>query len=81
MASPARVVISDTPVASDFEIEKWVAEQYGFVPHPFWIKHCKELYLHRPQPADENRRSWHDCPLDKRSAIKAAFLNFGMLQQ
>ena len=30
---------------TDLDIERWVEQRYGFVPHPYWIAHCKELYL------------------------------------
>jgi hypothetical protein len=30
---------------TDLDIEEWVQEQYGFVPHPYWISHCRELFL------------------------------------
>jgi hypothetical protein len=58
-----------------------VQKEYGFIPHPFWIRHCKELYIQGPRLPVEGRRPWHECPLDKRPAIKAAFFYFGMLSQ
>ena len=79
MASPARTAIHDTRVASDLQIEQWVQEKYGFIPHPFWIRHCEDLYIQGARSSVEHRRPWHECPLDKRPAIKAAFLHFGML--
>lgn len=63
--------------ASIFEIQQWVSAHHGFVPHPFWIEHCLELYLGSPQP--KGRRPWHECPEDKRTAIKEAFIHFGLL--
>jgi hypothetical protein len=81
MPSPARLPISETQVASDLQIEQWVQKEYGFIPHPFWIRHCKELYIQGPGLPVEGRRPWHECPLDKRPAIKAAFFHFGMLPQ
>lgn len=78
MTSPARAAISDARVASDLQIEHWVKDHYGFVPHPFWIAHCRELYLGAPASV-EGRQLWHECPPDKRQAIRAAFLHFGML--
>ena len=39
MASPAPTVVSGIRFASDLQIEEWVQEWYGFVPHPFWIDH------------------------------------------
>jgi hypothetical protein len=64
---------------SDLDIQEWVQEHYGFVPHPFWIHHCKELYLHTPMTT-EARPAGHECPEDKRLPIKAAFQHFGMLR-
>jgi hypothetical protein len=65
-------------VVSDLDIQEWVQAYYGFVPHPFWIRHCKELYLHTPMPT-EPRPAWQDCPADKRLPINAALKHFGML--
>jgi len=39
MASPSVTVVSGIRFASDLQIEEWVQERYGFVPHPFWIDH------------------------------------------
>jgi hypothetical protein len=65
---------------SDLAIEQWVRDQYGFVPHPAWISHCKELYLGpTPGSSSEKRLSWHECPPEKRRAIKDAFVHFGLL--
>ena len=65
---------------SDLDIQEWVQEHYGFVPHPFWIRHCKELYLHSPSMSVGPRRPWHECPTDKQLAIKAALQHFGVLR-
>ena len=48
MPSPAKGRIPETQVASDLQIEQWVQKEYGFIPHPFWIRHCKELYIQGP---------------------------------
>lgn len=64
---------------SDLDIQEWVQVRYGFVPHPFWIRYCKELYLHIPSMTAEPRPAWHECPEDKRLPIKAALQRFGML--
>jgi len=81
MASPAMTVFSSIRFASDLQIEEWVQEHYGFVPHPFWIDHCKELYIQGRRSSVEGRSPRHECPADKRAAIKAAFLHFGMLPE
>ena len=65
---------------SDLDIQEWVQEHYGFVPHPFWIHHCKELYLHTPSMPAELRPAWHECPADKQLPIKAALQHFGVLR-
>ena len=67
-------------VATDLQIEQWVQKRYGFVPHPYWISHCRELYIEGTESSEENRRPWHLCPPDKRATIKEAFLHFGMLE-
>lgn len=64
---------------SDLDIQEWVHARYGFVPHPYWIRHCKELYLDTPLAVDEPRRSWHKCPPDKRLPIQEALQHFGLL--
>jgi len=63
----------------DLQIEQWINERYGFVPHPFWISHCKELFLREVEPSAETRRPWHECPADKRVFIREAFAHFHML--
>ena len=81
MASSAVKVVSGIRLASDLQIEEWVQEQYGFVPHPFWIDHCKELYIQGSRSSVERRPPRHECPADKRAAIKEAFLHFGMVPE
>ena len=81
MASPAVKVVPSIRFASDLQIEERVQERYGFVPHPFWIDHCKELYIQGGRSSVEGRSPRHDCPADKRAAIKEAFLHFGMLPE
>ena len=66
-------------LVGDLEIEQWVHERYGFAPHPFWISHCKEIFLHGIQLSPEARPRWHECPPDKRLVIKEAFVHFGIL--
>lgn len=64
---------------SDLAIEEWVCERYGFVPHPFWISDCRELYLKEghAEPFDER----HRCPPEKRLMIREAFVHFGLLPE
>jgi hypothetical protein len=71
-AAKARVPVTD------LEIEEWVHQRYGFVPHPFWISHCRELFLNAPQ---QTRPPWHECPSEIRPVIQAAFSHFDLLPQ
>jgi hypothetical protein len=64
---------------ADLDIQQWVEEHYGFVPHPYWISHCRELFLRCLEPTSELHKPWHDCPDDKREGIREAFLHFGLL--
>ena len=66
---------------SDLEIEQWVQEHYGFVPHPFWIGHCKELFLGDAGTPRNIRKPWQECPADKRAAIRDAFVHFHILPE
>jgi hypothetical protein len=66
--------------ASIVEIEEWVSQNYGFVPHPYWIDHCRELYLGSAR-SSEGHTPWHECPQDKREAIRNAFIHFGLLSE
>ena len=63
---------------TDLDIEEWVWEQYGFVPHPCWIGHCRELFLNGGEAAREDRRPWQECPVDKQAGIREAFVHFGL---
>ena len=65
MASSAVRVVSGIRLASDLQIEEWVQERYGFVP----------------RSSVESRAPQHECPHDKRAAIREAFLHFGMLAE
>ena len=64
-------------VVTNLEIEQCVHEKYGFVPHPYWISHCRQLYLQ--MVCEWPRKPWHECPPDKCEAIREAFLYFGSL--
>ena len=75
----ASAVIPAPHSPTDLQIQQWVQKQYGFVPHPSWISHCRELYIEGWAPSGEHRRPWHECPPDKRAALKEAFLHFGMI--
>jgi hypothetical protein len=66
-------------LANDVDIQRWVEDRYGFVPHPFWINHCKELCgLASGQPAGD-RKCWHECPPEKQLILREAFAHFGLL--
>ena len=80
--SPAGPATRGGEPIRDLEIEQWVQEHYGFVPHPFWISHCKELYgIRDPEMPGKARKPWHECPADKRAAIRDAFVHFQMLSE
>jgi hypothetical protein len=73
-------VISETvegKSVSDLDIQEWIHDRYGFVPHPFWISHCRDLYL--SADGGQTRGPRYECPPDKRSAIREAFYYFGIL--
>lgn len=70
--------VRETKPVADLEIQEWIHARFGFVPHPYWISHCKEIYLH--DSSGETRRPWHECPPDKRSAVRDAFRHFGILK-
>jgi hypothetical protein len=66
---------------ADLDIQQWVQEHYGFVPHPYWISNSRELFLRSLEPTPESRRPWHECPEEKRLAIVEAFVHFGLLPE
>lgn len=70
----------DPKKVTDVDIQEWVRQEYGFVPHPFWIRHCQELYLDTASAPTEPRPVWHACPPEKRLPIKAALQHFGILR-
>jgi len=75
----ARVFEIPTATPGDLEIEEWVFAHYGFVPHPLWITHCKELYLGIPR-SPQDHPAWHECPPENRFAIFQAFVHFAMCE-
>ena len=77
--SPLKCALAAPKPVDDLEIEQWIHERYGFVPHPFWISHCKELFI--PGSTGLDRLPWHECPPDKRPVIREAFSHFGMLPE
>ena len=68
------------PIA-DLDIQQWVEEHYGFVPHPYWISHCRELFLRSLEPVPEGHKPWHQCPEERRDGIRQAFLHFGLIPE
>ena len=65
-----------TSFVTDADIQQWVQERHGFIPHPSWIAHCRALYSGAPP---ERRPPWLKCPRDKRRAIREAFVALGVL--
>lgn len=64
----------DPKPVTDFDIQEWVFQHHGFVPHPAWIADCAQRYL-GIQRAEHSQ----ECPADKRAAIREAFVALGML--
>lgn len=64
---------------NDLDIEEWVCERYGFVPHPFWISDCRQFYLNEENSQTVDCR--HKCPPEKRLIIREAFVHFGLLRE
>ena len=65
---------------TDVDIQRLVKQRYGFVPHPYWIAHCKELYRLAVEKPKDPRKPWHQCPPEKRWIIREAFAHFGLLE-
>lgn len=62
-------------------IQKWVKDNYGFVPKTCWIAHCKEMY-NIPVTKAPNRQSnsrMFPCPQEKEEAIKSSFQYYGLI--
>jgi hypothetical protein len=62
------------------KIQDWVRQRYGFVPQPCWIAHGKALFglpVRRAHNRSGRRRK--PCPLERRQAIRSAFVHFGLL--
>ena len=77
--SPVIVETGRPAYVGDLAIQEWIHDRYGFVPHPFWIDHCRELYVLGASGPTRSPR--HECPPDQRPAIKAAFVHFGILPE
>lgn len=60
--------------ATDLDIQEWIYRHHAFVPHPAWIAHCRELYL-----GAQRQEYSQECPPDKRSAIREAFVALAIL--
>jgi hypothetical protein len=63
------------------EIQKWVKQQFKYVPATCWIAHCKEIYG-LPLGDSHNRegaKRAKPCPAEKQPDIKKAFQHFGLL--
>ena len=63
------------------KIQRWVKNNYGFVPKTCWIAHCKELQglpvRRAPNRFSDDREV--PCPESKRQSIYEAFRHFNML--
>jgi hypothetical protein len=68
-------------MATYWQIQKWVKENYGFYPKTCWIAHVKEICGLPVQrsPRRRGERRMNPCPPSKVEPIRAAFRHFGML--
>jgi hypothetical protein len=64
------------------QIQKWVKENFGFVPKTCWIADVKEQCGIKTKKAwnREGLKRIYPCPEDKREAIRMALLHFGMIK-
>ena len=62
------------------QIQKWIKENYGYVPKTCWIAHVKEIcgMARRTSPNRMGPTRKYPCPDDKIDDIKKAFKFFGM---
>ncbi len=65
-------------------IANWVKEMVGWAPKTCWIAHMKELcglpLRKAPNRRDASQRQ-EPCPEDRRAAIRAAFVHFGLTSE
>jgi hypothetical protein len=64
------------------EIQRWVKQQYGFVPKTCWIADIKQqagFHVRRAHNRKGDRRVY-PCPPEKAEAIRAAMSHFGMIE-
>jgi hypothetical protein len=62
-------------------IQKWVKDNYGFIPKTCWIAHCKEM-CNLPvakAPNRQNTARMVPCQKEKQEAIKSAFKHYGLI--
>ena len=64
------------------EIQNRMRATHGFTPKTCWIAHVKAghglISSQAPNRIDPDRRE-HPCPPEKRAAIEAALVHFGMI--
>jgi hypothetical protein len=68
---------SDNParLATNIEIQEWVARRHGLVPETGWIEDCKRQHGIFSNGVDQ----FATCPPERRVAIKQAFEHFQLL--
>src|SRR5713101_4452131 len=62
-------------------IANWVKKTFGWVPKTCWIAHMKELCglpVRKAPNRGQGSQRQVPCPEDRRSAIHAAFVHFGL---
>ena len=64
------------------EIQHYIEETYGFVPHPSWIAQVKEAHninLVRNQSERKGINRANPCPRNKIASVEEALKHFGMI--
>lgn len=64
------------------EIQKYVKDNYGYIPKSCWIAHTKEICGLNPKISNNrynNNRRAYPCPENKLNDIKQAFIYFEMI--
>jgi hypothetical protein len=65
---------------ADEQIQHWVSDRYGFVPHSAWIACCKRLCCLPVENVRALQQSrFNPCPLEHQDAIVKALRHFRVL--
>jgi hypothetical protein len=78
--SPARGTRANRTTYTD--IQRWVAETYGYRPETAWIAHVKALCGLTPRPApNRGAQRRRLCPPEKQAQIAAALRHFELIPE